>query len=236
MSKYTSATTADLTSGGEEFKSENEDGDSLVINTSQYKDGDRVIIAGMVSGVRTMITRKSQEMARMSVEDFDGMIDVIVFPKVYERNRNLVSNDEIVGISGKISFKDESDAEILAEDIVPIERIADLSRRNSEDRNEYGRENYERTAGYNRAPRQSAPPLNPVKLRISEEVVASHGDNKGVLMHITDMISLYPGDRDVLVYLPEGRMVRVNADSRVNFTDDLREKLVRMLGPENVKG
>ena len=235
MRKYTSATTADLTSGGEEFKSESEDGDSLVINTSQYKDGDRVIIAGMVSGVRTMITRKSQEMARMSVEDFDGMIDVIVFPKVFERSRNLITNDQIVGISGKISFKDESDAEILAEDIVPIERISDLSRRSSESRNGYGNGYYDGSSENSGRERQSVAPQNPVKLRISEEVVTSHGDNKGVLMHITDMISLYPGERDVLVYLPEGRMVRVNADRRVTFTDELKDKLIRMLGSENVK-
>ena len=183
-----------------------------------------------------MITRKSQEMARMSVEDFDGMIDVIVFPKVYERNRNLITNDEIVGISGRISFKDESDAEILAEDIVPIERIADLSRRSSESRSGYGNGYYDRGQENAGRERPSAAPANPVKLRINEEVVASHGDTKGVLMHITDMISLYPGERDVLVYLPDGRMVRVNADSRVTFTDDLKEKLVRMLGPDNVKG
>ncbi|MBQ6623645.1 MAG: hypothetical protein IJH57_03400, partial [Mogibacterium sp.] len=170
-----------------------------------------------------------------------------------DRNRNLITNDEILAVSGKISFKDESDAEILAEDIVTIERISDLSNRSSgngygnSNGNGYGYNgngngysngngNYDRGPENGTAVRQSAPPANPVKLRISEEVVASHGDNKGVLMHITDMISLYPGDRDVLVYLPEGRKVRVNADSRVTFTDELKEKLVRMLGAENVKG
>ena len=55
-------------------------------------------------------------------------------------------------------------------------------------------------------------------------------------MHITDMISLYPGNRDVLVYLPEGHMVRVNEDCRVTYTDELRDKLIKLLGAENVKG
>jgi len=222
MKRNTTATTADLTSGGEEFQSEGGD-DSLIINTSKFKDGDRVVMAGMVSGVRTMITRKSQEMARMSIEDFDGVIDVIVFPKVYERRRNYVQNDYIVAVSGKVSFKDESDAEILAEDIVPIENIGDLIR-TSEERQ------------YEQSVRPAAPPFNPVKLRVTDEVIESHGDNKGVLFHLTDMISLYPGDRDVLVYLPDGRTVRVNEDHRVNFTDELRAKLIRVLGDANVKG
>ncbi len=226
IEKNTSASTAELTSGGEEFRSENDD-ESMVINTSRFKDGDRVIIAGMVSGVRTMITRKSQEMARMSVEDFEGIIDVIVFPKVFEKSRNLISNDEIVGISGRISFKDESDAEILAEDIVPIERISDLT-------TNHGRE--QRYGGRPEARQADAgAPVNPVKIRVSSDVLAAHQDVKGVLMHITDMISLYPGERDVLVYLPDGRMVRVNRESRINLTDDLRDKLIRVFGSDNVK-
>ena len=237
MSRNTSATTAELTSGSEEFHAENDEDDSMVINTSSFKDGDRVVMAGMVSGVRTMITRKSQEMARMTLEDFDGAIDVIVFPKVYERRRNYVQNDAIVALSGKVSFKDESDAEILAEDIVQIENIAELARNKERREDDYygsragGSSDYAVREG-RPAPR---PIENPVKLRVSEDVVAAHGDNKGVLMHLTDMLSLYPGERDVLVYLPDGRMVRVNEDRRVTYSDELRDKLIRLLGAENVK-
>jgi DNA polymerase-3 subunit alpha len=252
----TSAGTSELTGGGEEFTAGGEDADSMVINTSKFRDGDRVIMAGMVSGVRTMVTRKSQEMARMTLEDFDGAIDVIVFPKVYERKRNLVANDRIVGISGRVSFKDESDAEILAEDIVPIENIRELGRGRGNgygDRNGYGNgDHYSsgsgygggdryngRDAGYDQRQRPQAPsePLNdPVKLRVPQEVVDSHGDERSVLMHLTDMFGLYPGTRDVLVYLPGRKPVRVNSSNRIDFTDDLRAKLVRLLGEDNVKG
>ena len=238
----TSAGTAELTGGGEEFTAEGEDADSMVINTSSFKDGDAVIMAGMISGVRTMITRKSQEMARMTLEDFDGVIDAIVFPKVYERKRNLVANDMIVGISGRVSFKDESEAEILVEDIVPIENIASLGRNRSQNGREtelYGYSADERYAPEQprRTEKRQAAPLNdPVKLRIPEETVRLHGSTRKVLMHLTDMFSLYPGDRDVLVYLPGQKPVRCSADNRVMFTGELRNKLIRLLGAENVKG
>ena len=81
-----------------------------------------------------------------------------------------------------------------------------------------------------------APVNDPVKLRVSEEVLAYHGNPRKLLMHITDMISLYPGDRDVLVYLPGQKPVRCNADKRITLTDDLRNKLIRLFGSENVKG
>ena len=221
----TSAGTAELTGGGEEFMAEGDDADSMVINTSSFKDGDSVIMAGMISGVRTMITRKSQEMARLTLEDFDGVIDAIVFPKVYERKRNLVANDMIVGVLGRVSFKDESEAEILVEDIVPIENIASLGNRSRYD-------------GGGR--KQSGPansPLNdPVKVRVTEEVIASHGGARKVLMHMTDMMSLYPGDRDVLVYLPGQKAVRCNANNRITLTEELHKKLVRVFGADNIKG
>ena len=238
----TSARTAELTGGGEEFTAEGDDADSMVINTSGFKDGDTVVMAGMISGVRTMFTRKSQEMARMTLEDFDGVIDVIVFPKVYERKRNLVNNDMIVGVLGRVSFKDESEAEILAEDIVPIENIAGLSRGRSRYASENSSYGYAADNRYQAEPRrrtenrQAAPLNDPVKLRIPEAVLASHGSPRKVLMHLTDMFSLYPGDRDVLVYLPGQKPVRCSADSRVTFADDLRARLVRLLGEENVKG
>ena len=238
----TSAGTAELTGGGEEFTAEGDDADSMVINTSGFKDGDTVVMAGMISGVRTMFTRKSQEMARMTLEDFDGVIDVIVFPKVYERKRNLVNNDMIVGVLGRVSFKDESEAEILAEDIVPIENIAGLSRGRSRYASENSSYGYAADNRYQAEPRrrtenrQAAPLNDPVKLRIPEAVLASHGSPRKVLMHLTDIFSLYPGDRDVLVYLPGQKPVRCSTDSRVSFTDDLRARLVRLLGEENVKG
>ena len=238
----TSAGTAELTGGGEEFTAEGDDADSMVTNTSGFKDGESVIMAGMISGVRTMITRKSQEMARMMLEDFSGVIGAIVFPKVYERKRNLVKNDMIVGILGRVSFKDESEAEILVEDIVPIENIKSLSRGRSQNGTEteiYGYPADDRYAAepVRRTESRPATPLNdPVKLRVTEDVVRSHGSTRKVLMHLTDMFSLYPGERDVLVYLPGQKPVRCSADNRVAFGDDLRAKLVRLLGAENVKG
>jgi DNA polymerase-3 subunit alpha len=191
-----------------------------------------------------MYTRKSQEMARLSLEDFDGVIDAIAFPKVYERKRNLIRADQIVGMSGRVSFKDENDAEILIEDIVPIEDIAMLARSrrggygdNSYNGNGYGdrRQNHAERAAAPERKKESTPLNDPVKLRVTEEVLARHRDVRGMLYHLTDAMSLYPGDRDVLVYLPGQKPIRCSRDNRVTFTGELRTQLIRILGEENVK-
>ena len=227
----TTASTADLASVNEEFSPMGADGESLVVNTSKFRDGDYVIMAGMLTGVKTMITRRGEEMARLQLEDFDGVIGGIAFPKTYVKARHLITNDSIVAVSGRLSLKDDGgDAEILIDDVAAIDQITELVRRHSSRNRENGR-NYGGSGELNRTA-----PGNPVKLRVPQEVLDRHGDAKGVLLHITDMLSLYPGNRDVLVYLPDGRMVRADAQHRVEFGDELRAKAVKLLGEENVKG
>ena len=75
-----------------------------------------------------------------------------------------------------------------------------------------------------------------LKLRISEAVVEKHGDVKGALMHILDVLSMYEGDRDVLIYLPDGRKIKADSGHRVEMSDELKTRLINILGEENVKG
>ena len=212
----TSARTVDLVSVNEEFTPENGNGESVVINNSKFKDGDRVIMAGMLTSVRTMVTKKAQSMARLELEDFDGVISAIAFPKVYERKKHLVVNDAIVAISGRVSVKDEADSEILIEDIVPIEEIRKLAQANSQ-----------------QTQSASVKTGDLVKLRVTEELITAHGDAKGALLHITDILSMYPGNREVLIFMPDGR--RLKARNIISVDEDLKVKLTRLLGDSNVK-
>ncbi len=230
VEKTITATSSDLISAGDEFSAGDSENDSITVNNSKFSDGDTVIMAGLISGVKTIITKRSQEMARFELEDFEGIIGAVVFPKVYEKRRQLISNDSIVGVTGKVSFKDESEAEILLDDILPIDRIGELKNKTNAF---VGRS---KNSDYSRPREQTkATAANPVKLRVTEEVLAKHRDNKGILMRLTDLFSLYPGNRDVYVYLPDGSVVRAGRDTKVDFTDELKNRLVNLLGEDNIK-
>lgn len=56
------------------------------------------------------------------------------------------------------------------------------------------------------------------------------------MYHILDVLSMYPGETEVLVYLPDGRMVRADSEHRACCCEELRTRLERILGAENVKG
>ena len=71
--------------------------------------GDLVRIAGVVSEVRIIVTKRSnQEMAFVRMEDETGSIDVIVFPRIFEKTRNLWVSYKPLLISGKVDSRDES--------------------------------------------------------------------------------------------------------------------------------
>ncbi|MCQ2567884.1 MAG: DNA polymerase III subunit alpha, partial [Mogibacterium sp.] len=178
-----SVRTSELLAASEEFGPEGADGESLVVNTSRFGDGDRVIMAGMLTGIKTMITKRNEEMARLQIEDYDGIIGAIVFPKVYVRRKHLIQNDQIVGISGRIQLRDEQDPEILIEDVVPVEQITSLGR-GGRQKSEGPAETVSKPADH-RMPR-SANDL--IKIRVSEEIVNSHGGVNTTLMYVSDVL------------------------------------------------
>ncbi|RMD51349.1 DNA polymerase III subunit alpha [Candidatus Parcubacteria bacterium] len=74
---------------------------------NQRKDGEIIKIAGVVNAKKQILTKRKQEpMAFVRVEDTSGPIEVVLFPKIYARVRNMVDEGVFVLIEGKVSVKD----------------------------------------------------------------------------------------------------------------------------------
>ena len=58
---------------------------------ADVKDGDRVTIGGMIAGKTVKTTRSNQMMAFIQLEDIVGSVEVLLFPKIYEANRELLT-------------------------------------------------------------------------------------------------------------------------------------------------
>lgn len=65
-----------------------------------------VIIAGMITAIRVVATKKGEQMAFMTIEDFNDKIDCVVFPKIYQEKKEFILEDKIVALQGKVSIKD----------------------------------------------------------------------------------------------------------------------------------
>ena len=82
----------------------------LTHDTSQIGpeiSGEKVKIAGLVLGVRRILTRNKSQMAVVVLEDLHGSIEGVVFPRVYERAAELFRDDAILIVEGKVDTRSD---------------------------------------------------------------------------------------------------------------------------------
>ena len=90
----------------------------------QLNDNDTVIIGGILSEVKQKITRRNTMMAFLTLEDLTGSIEVIVFPKLFEKLRDRITQDSLVIIRGRLNLKEEELPKVICEDIEGLELIS----------------------------------------------------------------------------------------------------------------
>ena len=100
-----------------------EEGNTLLSESFKLQDGDRVVIGGIISSVTKKVTKNNAMMAFINLEDLYASVEVIVFPKTFEKYKSLMEEDEIVVIKGRVSIREEEQPKILCEDIKPLLKI-----------------------------------------------------------------------------------------------------------------
>jgi DNA polymerase III subunit alpha len=88
-------------------------------------DGQRLVIAGIVVGSRTIITRARSTMAAVTLEDLQGSIEVVVFPKLYEQTLGTWAEGAILVVAGKVDHRGE-EVSLLADLVMPWDEAAAL--------------------------------------------------------------------------------------------------------------
>lgn len=74
---------------------------------TEAEAGHHVVVAGLIKDVRTITTRKGDPMAFVQLEDLHGEIDVVVFPRLFERSRELLNPDSVILVAGKVDVRNE---------------------------------------------------------------------------------------------------------------------------------
>lgn len=85
-------------------------------------DGKNVIMGGILGAVKAKTTKNNNMMAFAQLEDLYGMIELIIFPKIYEEYRELLKNDNIIIVEGRISIKEEESPKLICERISPLKK------------------------------------------------------------------------------------------------------------------
>ena len=103
-------------------------GNATTGELSEKPSGFEVSIGGIVSALRVMRTKKGDAMGVILLEDWEGIVEVLVFPETFAKTQRLLDADAPIFVRGKLD-NDESASRILATDIYPMERVKEtLSR------------------------------------------------------------------------------------------------------------
>ena len=86
-------------------------------------DGQKVIIGGMITERTIKYTRNNKVMAFLTVEDLVGTVEVVVFPRDYEKWQMLITDDARVFIQGRVNAEDDRPSKLILEKVHSFEDI-----------------------------------------------------------------------------------------------------------------
>ncbi len=220
-----------------------------------------ITIGGIVTNVRTILTKKGDKMAFVKIENKTSETEFIVFPSVFAEHGAKLEVDNVLRVSGKINATDRdgnitSDIKILAES---IELVSDETLENYKptgtklaapvkapggNRRRGGRTSAERVyagsdVSSNSAPAEpprilKEPPKDHTKERLY--ILIENPDDVEILKAIRRLADLYLGMQEVVLVLKEGEEKRpLRMPFKVDTSDqDLLVKLRELVGETSV--
>lgn len=214
-------------------------------NTVRVADQSTAIVGGMISNKTVKYTKTNQVMAFLELEDLVGTVEIVVFPRDYEKYGSLLTEDAKIFVKGRVSVEEDKDAKMICEQIVGFDeaaqakespfstgRFGGTGRRNySSGRTMTGRTPVQGAAGSQSTGSQSG--RMPAGLWIQFPDAESYFTREKELL---DAIADSDGNDDVVIFLKSTRGIKVlPPNRRVHADEELMQRLQGLFGEENVK-
>ncbi len=89
---------------------------------AKVRDGARETVGGIITSKTVKYTKNNKTMAFLTIEDLAGTVEIVVFPKDYEKYQRLMQEDSKVFIRGRVSEEDDAPSKLICESVIPFER------------------------------------------------------------------------------------------------------------------
>ena len=116
LEDYMDSMKKQITAKTTDFEPDEDTGHAIV------KDGYHYIVGGMLSGVTVKLTKTNQNMAFLTLEDLFGTVEIILFPRDYQKYRDVLVADTPLYVKGRASVSEES-GKLVAEEIIPMDQV-----------------------------------------------------------------------------------------------------------------
>lgn len=91
-----------------------------IADIANMREGQEVVLGGLVSNVKVHVTSRGQKMAFLALETLEGVCEVTVFSDTYEQRAGLLAPDMVVMLPARVNFRNGT-AGLIAADVLPIE-------------------------------------------------------------------------------------------------------------------
>ncbi|HET6945649.1 MAG TPA: DNA polymerase III subunit alpha, partial [Gaiellaceae bacterium] len=95
--------------------------DCAVNEIERRRDGEIVVVGGIVAGIKQMTTKKGDPMVFATLEDVTGACEVVAFNSVYQHARDLLVQDRVIVVKGRIDQKSAGETKLVAIEITGFE-------------------------------------------------------------------------------------------------------------------
>jgi len=223
-------------------------------------DGKKATIGGLVSSVRTIVTKSGTKMAFVKLEDKTNESELIIFPNLYEQVGAKLVQDAVIRASGKVSARDRDgnlgdEAKMIADEIVEVTdeelRGYESTGRKMEAPKMSAKVKATRVAefrakklGKSVAAPTSSPPVDtpapkprPVMDIPPPKKMFVHikdPQDQNALLQLKQTCSNHAGTTDIVLVLGEDKKSAIKLPFRVDGSDDLVSELVKQLGEDCV--
>lgn len=225
-------------------------------------DGKKVTIGGLISTVRTIVTKSGTKMAFVAIEDKTNEAEVIVFPNLYEQVGAKLVQDAVIRVSGKASARDRdgnlgNEAKMIADEISVVTdqelRDYESTGRKMESPKMSSKVKAERVAEYRAKKNPGSAPVSetpkaavetaaPPKARPVMEIPpvkklyvhVKDPDDHAALLALKQTCSDFVGNTDIVLVLGAEKTSAIRLPFRVDASDALIGLLVKLLGEDCV--
>ena len=224
-----------------------------LMQISPEVDGKKATIGGLISTVRTIVTKSGSKMAFVGIEDKTGESEVIVFPNLYEQLGAKLVQDAVIRATGKISARDRdgnlgTDAKMIADDIqiVTDQELRDYESTGRKMQKPKPSTKVTATRVGSNTPYKKSVTTPPSPAPTGPKPTAEKIDERKLYVHIKDpddhdsllllkqVCSDFPGLTHIVLVLGEGKKSAIKLPFRVEASDTLIGNLVRILGEDAV--
>lgn len=96
------------------------EGDELAERQTNLIDGRQVTVGGIITGKKVKTTKNDSLMAFVEIEDLYGSMEIIVFPSTLKQYAELLVEENIVIVTGRVSMREEEEAKIVCNEVKPL--------------------------------------------------------------------------------------------------------------------